>query len=402
MDDEPTIESLRRQLFEAETAISERDDLQRTLTDELRTMTRMHGLADRLLAISDLSTGLNEVLDAALGVFDSVRGTVQILDPEAGTLSYAASRGFDEKALAAVPPIDRDFHSTCAVCIRTGGRVVAGDIASDPRWADHASTAAELGYGAALSSPLKTRRDELLGVMTVHFNDPYTPSDRELRWADLFAQSAAHLVERALAEAALRRSREQEILIHELQHRTRNLLTVISGVADQTLAASRSLEEFAPRFEERLAALGRVQGLLSRDIEPNVTVEDLIRLELTARGLDLRGEVVLLEGPKQPLPPAAIQLLALAVHELLTNAVKHGSLRRPEGRLKISWGSVANVDRERLRLDWHESGAALTADASTRGFGLELLESLLPFELDARTTVDFTRDGVHVSVDLPL
>ncbi|MGY4234737.1 two-component sensor histidine kinase [Bradyrhizobium sp. USDA 4449] len=373
------------------------------LTDELRIMTRMHELTDRLLAIADLSTGLGEVLDAAMDVFDSDRGTIQILNPETETLSYAASRGFDEQALAAVPPIDRDFHSTCAACIRTGERVVAADIGSDPRWAEHAPTASSLGYAAAFSSPMKTRRDELLGVLTVHFASSYIPSERELRWANLFARSAAHLVERDRAEAALRKSRESQILIHELQHRTRNLLTVISGVADQTVAASRSLEDFAQRFEERLTALGRVQSLLSRDLQPNVTVGDLIRLELRALGLDQGGKIILHEGPNQPLPPAAIQLLALAVHELLTNAVKHGALRRAKGLLEISWINITDSGRDMLRLDWRERGAELSANnqASTRGFGLELLEALLPFELDAKTSVEFTDDGVHVSVDLP-
>ncbi|MBV9549731.1 MAG: GAF domain-containing protein [Alphaproteobacteria bacterium] len=179
------------------------------LASELRTMTRLHGLAERLLTISDLSTGLREVLDTAVEVFQGGRGTVQTLAPDGDSLVYAASRGFDAKMLAAVPPITRDFHSTCAACIRTGARVVASNIAADPLWAAHAATAAALGYGAAFSAPLKTRQNELLGVMTVHFDRPYTPSESELRWLDLFARSAAQLVERARAEAAMYKSEQR-------------------------------------------------------------------------------------------------------------------------------------------------------------------------------------------------
>ena len=89
--------------------------------------------------------------------------------------------------LAGIPPIDRDFHSTCAVAIRTGARVVAGDIPGDPRWADHAATAASLDYAAAVSAPMKTRREELQGVLTVHFRQPHTPGERQLRWLDLLS-----------------------------------------------------------------------------------------------------------------------------------------------------------------------------------------------------------------------
>ncbi|MBV8869864.1 MAG: PAS domain-containing protein, partial [Acetobacteraceae bacterium] len=103
----------------------------------------------------------------------------------------------------------------------------------------------------------------------------------------------------------LRRRHEERILIAELQHRTRNLLTVVNGVADQTLAASASLDEFGAHFDQRLAALGRVQGLLSREVAPNVTVDELLRLELAAHGVDA-GDTprVRLSGSKVVLPPA--------------------------------------------------------------------------------------------------
>ncbi|MBV8612243.1 MAG: PAS domain-containing protein [Acetobacteraceae bacterium] len=111
----------------------------------------------------------------------------------------------------------------------------------------------------------------------------------------------------------LRRRHEERILIAELRHRTRNLLTVVRGVADQTLAASGSLDEFGAQFDQRLAALGRVQGLLSREVAPNVTVDELLRLELAAHGVDAHDtQRVRLGGPRVALPARAVQMLALA------------------------------------------------------------------------------------------
>jgi two-component system, chemotaxis family, CheB/CheR fusion protein len=187
----------------------ERARAETELAEQLGTMTGLHELADRLLSITDLPTALGEVLDAAINLFKADRGTLQIHDAKADVLRYAASRGFDENMLRTVPPIDRDFHSTCAAAIRTGQRVVAADISLDPQWANHASTAAMLDYKAAISAPMKTRRDELQGVISVHFREPHTPRDRDLRYLDLYARLGAHLVERGRAEKALRESQQR-------------------------------------------------------------------------------------------------------------------------------------------------------------------------------------------------
>jgi len=122
------------------------------LADELAAMTRLHELSDRLLTISDLPAGLGEVLDTAIALHGADRGTVQGYDPEVDGLRYVASRGFDAAALNAIPVIDRDFQSTGAAAIRTGRRVVASDLSTDPAFVAHASTAAAMGYRAAIST----------------------------------------------------------------------------------------------------------------------------------------------------------------------------------------------------------------------------------------------------------
>ncbi|WP_207537632.1 PAS domain S-box protein [Sabulicella rubraurantiaca] len=201
----------------------------------------------------------------------------------------------------------------------------------------------------------------------------------------------------------MRQAQEQRILIEELHHRGRNLLAVVSGIAEQIQATSTSLEEFGRGFSQRLAALGRVQGLLSREVAPNVTVGELLRLELAAHGVDESHERVTLSGPEVTLPARAVQLLALALHELLTNALKHGALGGG-GRLAVTWSTDGRGEPPGLQLDWSESGVAMPAGdaARRRGFGLDLLEQLLPYELDAETTIEFAADGLQCSVRLPL
>jgi PAS domain S-box-containing protein len=202
----------------------------------------------------------------------------------------------------------------------------------------------------------------------------------------------------------LRRAQEQRILIEELHHRGRNLLAVVAGVAEQTLAASGSLQEFGDAFTHRLAALGRVQGLLSREVAPKVTLEELMRLELAAHGFDAGDDRVALRGPEVELPARVVQLLALALHELTTNALKHGALGRG-GRLKVTWAVNGSPELGELRIDWAESGVGVPPRGgpdARRGFGLDLLEQLLPYELDGETRVEFTPSGLRCSVRLPL
>ena len=114
-----------------------------------------------------------------------------------------------------------------------------------------------------------------------------------------------------------------------------------------------------------------------------------------------------LDGPSVVLPAGAVQTLALALHELATNAVKYGALAGPQGRLDVSWQLQAAPDKVnggRLHLAWVERGVSVMQDGASmrRGYGRELIEMALPYELDARTQLEFTANGVRCVIELPL
>jgi len=206
------------------------------------------------------------------------------------------------------------------------------------------------------------------------------------------------------------------VLVSELQHRTRNLLGVVRSVTDRTLANSVSLEDFRTRIRDRLEALARVNALLSRLHEGDrITFDELIRSELQAHGIidgHDEGPRVSLRGPKGiRLRSSNVQTLALGLHELATNALKYGALSRPEGRLKIRWALLDDPGRERrLRVNWQESGVTIPMpDAASealppvrRGYGRELIERALPYQLSAEVAYDLTPDGVRCTITLPL
>lgn len=191
----------------------------------------------------------------------------------------------------------------------------------------------------------------------------------------------------------------QTILLGELQHRVRNILGVVRSVVARTVRSSSSLDELAAALDGRLDTLARTQGGFARDVA--VELEDLIRDELVA--VAAREAQLTIEGPRVKLKRDAAEAFALALHELTTNAVKYGALFEPGGRLAITW-SVFNTNKgPRLALEWRESGVrALDVRPSRSGFGRELIERGLPYELGANTSLEFGRGGLKALIDVPL
>lgn len=195
------------------------------------------------------------------------------------------------------------------------------------------------------------------------------------------------------------------LLIGELEHRTRNLLAVVTALAEQTLESCRTIDDFAGPFTQRLETLSRVQSLLSRGETSPVMLGELVELELCALGAEADGERVIVAGPEVALPSRSVQILALGLHELATNARKHGALGAPEGRLSVTWDVTDDGVARRLALDWHERGISTrqTPPKGNRiGLGRTLIEQSLPFQLDAETRLDIGADEVRCTVSMAL
>jgi PAS domain S-box-containing protein len=194
---------------------------------------------------------------------------------------------------------------------------------------------------------------------------------------------------------------QQRVLVAELHHRTRNLLAVVQSIALQTLRTSASLEGFGDEFESRLQALSRVQRLLALADREAVDLRTLVEAELEAHGDGDPGKVRV-EGPPVALPAGHAQTLALALHELATNAVKYGAFRQPAGRLAVTW-AVEGAGR-RVLIEWREGGVPMTEATRPRrkGYGTELIEHALPYQLGAKTRLEFGADGVRCAIVVPV
>lgn len=182
-------------------------------------------------------------------------------------------------------------------------------------------------------------------------------------------------------------------------------MAVVRAMADKTARASADLADFRSRFRDRLDALTRVQGLLSRLNEHDrVTFDQLIETELAAMGSGT--DRVRLAGPKGVrLRSSMVQTLAMAVHELATNAVKYGALGQANGQLDVTWwlAPEEGSDGHRLYIDWRERGVDMPAPGSRPaggGQGRALIERALPYQLRAKTSYELGPDGVHCTISI--
>jgi two-component system CheB/CheR fusion protein len=194
----------------------------------------------------------------------------------------------------------------------------------------------------------------------------------------------------------------KSFLMAELDHRVKNTLMVITSLIAQTVKSTDSPEQFAQMIAGRIQALGRVHNLLNQNDWDRAALRDVIVGELAPYRNGNEGNIIIDGNPEVVLTPKATQTLAMALHELATNAGKYGALSLPAGKVKVSW-SVTNSRKDpQLSLEWVESGGPAVKTPTRRGFGSHLIERIVNYDLQANVQRDFHAQGVRCKIDFPL
>ena len=191
----------------------------------------------------------------------------------------------------------------------------------------------------------------------------------------------------------------QQVLIAELNHRVKNMLTVAIGIAAQTAKGAQSVPEYSEALISRLRSMGRSYELLARDSWTHARIGELLHQELDPFG----PECMNLEGPDITLEPRTALSLGMIVHELATNALKYGALSRPEGKVNVDW-EVTQADKlkQQFRLTWREQDGPEIAETHRRGFGLKLIEREVSYGLKGKSEVRWERSGLQTELSFPL
>jgi len=203
-----------------------------------------------------------------------------------------------------------------------------------------------------------------------------------------------HVIGRDITERK-RAEEHQRLLINELNHRVKNTLAVIQSIAQQTLRSGDAPLDVQRDFESRLTALSSAHNILTRESWSSASMREIVESALAP--FATRSQIAI-EGPDARLNPRTAVSLALAIHELATNAVKYGALSSDCGRISLGW----HEDGDRMKLVWRESDGPIVAEPSRRGFGSRMIQRGFAAEVQGTARLRFEPGGLICEVDAPL
>jgi PAS domain S-box-containing protein len=193
--------------------------------------------------------------------------------------------------------------------------------------------------------------------------------------------------------------RHQELLVAELDHRVKNVLAQVAVVAMSTRQGSHSIDEFLRSLNGRIQSMAAAHTLLSKSGWQSVGLDALVRNQLAPYATDTN---VRISGTDVMLIAAEIQAVARVLHELVTNAAKHGALSSPNGNVSVSWNREENGDGTNLMLVWQEHGGPPVKSEIRSSYGTNLIRNLIPHELGGMVDLVFASEGVSCRIDIPM
>lgn len=236
----------------------------------------------------------------------------------------------------------------------------------------------------------------------------HTPSGEE-RWVQIRGQAnyradgtpisligtTQDITERKRAEG------HRAMLANELSHRVKNMLASLQAIVAQTMRRATSVKDAGETLEARIQAMSAANDLLVRGSFESASITDLLTQTLTPFGVEDRDRFRL-AGPDMPLPPRLVTSLALALHELATNATKYGALSNADGEIHIDWKVLDEAHPHRLHLSWAERNGPRVERTSRIGFGTQLIQRVLAHETGGTADLSYDPDGVRFTAVAPL
>jgi PAS domain S-box-containing protein len=198
-----------------------------------------------------------------------------------------------------------------------------------------------------------------------------------------------------------RRGQErQHLLIRELHHRVKNTLATVQAIVGSTARTASSIEEFYDSFVGRIVSLAHTHNLLTEDYWQTASLEELLRNELGP--YEDGAKRVSFEGPAVELPSEIAVPIGMAIHELTTNAIKHGALSTSAGRVDVSWEVRGSAEQPLFHFAWTESGGPPVHRPKRQGFGSRLLQRVLTAQAQADVDMHFDEAGLRFTMVMPL
>ena len=377
--------------------ISDRQRTQHLLESEVRRATLLHELTSFAAQSESVAEALAKCLSAVCELIGWPVGHAYLPSehmPVALVSSIWHCPAGDYTALRDVTDATR-FTSGRGLPGRvwkTKAPVWVADVRSDPDFA-RSKAACEIGVGAAFAIPIKSG-ERIIAILEFFREGVWPRDDGILLTARALGDQVGRVLERK--EDAER----QRSLFAELNHRVKNMLAVVVGMATQTARTTPSLAEFQESFTGRVMSLSRTYSLLTSGQWQKTGLKDLITEVLAPRADESHGNVRV-RGPHVTLTPKNALTLSVILHELMSNALKHGALRHGEGQIEIVWDVVRQDGVTSLELVWEEQGGEPVATPERNGFGLRLVETSVRHELRGTLESQFEAARVRHRIVAP-
>jgi two-component sensor histidine kinase len=269
--------------------------------------------------------------------------------------------------------------------------VVIPDISQDSRVPYHLY--ADTFVRSLVMTPIGAETP--IGALGAYWGQAYNPTTYEVETVEILARATASALENATLVAALSRALAQaELARDELRHRVKNVY-----LAAQSLARLSLPPDYSRVFAARIAALARAHDLIDQKLsrQSTITVDELFDAELAPYSEGAPGRLTL-DGPRIVLESAHAVALGLAINELATNALKHGALATPRGRLEVSW----HLDGNHVVVDWREADGPEVRTAALESFGSRLLRRLVEDQLRGSVIRRLDKGGVNCRLEFPV
>ncbi|WP_336491124.1 sensor histidine kinase [Methylobacterium nigriterrae] len=336
---------------------------------------------------------------------NEIEASVLILAPSGRDSEVAATilaeEGIGSRTCQSLPELVGGLDTACCALVTdeallsSNRQVLADWIARQPPWSDFPFIL--LTLRGAEPDP---RLTETLGNVSL-LERPFHPAT--LVTAVRFAYRGRRRQHQAKAylEERERTAERQTLLIRELHHRVKNTLATVQGLLGASVRSATSVEEFYAAFSARVISLAKTHNLLTEDYWQQAPLREMLENELGPYN-DTKGTRIQLQGPRIELVGDLAVPTGMAIHELTTNAAKHGALSVPEGRIEVAW-DVRRTDTKRvLLLDWRELGGPRVSEPTRKGFGSTLLQRVLKVQCEAEIAFDFRTTGLHFRMEAPM
>jgi PAS domain S-box-containing protein len=399
--------------FGTNTDISEQQRIADDLAEEKRHLETLNRTVAQVSAELDLERLVQTVTDAGVSLTGASFGAFfyNVLDPNGEALTLYTISGVPREKFSHFPN-PRATH-VFAPTFHGEGPVRSDDILQDPRYGRNdphrGMPPGHLPVRSYLAVSVKSRSGEVMGGLFFGHPEPgrFTARHEELL-VGIAAQAAigidnARLYDAAQREIADRREAEKhrELLINELNHRVKNTLATVQSIAAQTLRTGDLDADVRRRLDSRLMALSDAHNLLTEHNWEGATLGQVVEMALRPHRSE-REDRFATSGPEVHLQPKTALAVAMALHELATNAIKYGALSVPGGAVSLHWQVAEVPEGPRLRMVWTERGGPAVAPPTRKGFGTRLIERGLAAELGGSVDLAYAPEGVVCRIDTRL